>query len=298
MNTSANKALLERLSRSQIYKNYEHAFSETTGLPLTLSPVEDWHLAHHGRRHENPFCAILAQQNKTCAACLQTQHLLSTGARDEARSVTCFAGLRETAIPLRVGDNLVGFLRTGEVLLRKPNGRLFSRVLLELRALGIQTDESHLRELYFRTQVFSPKQYESVVQLLSIFAQHLSIVVNQLMLQNENAEPESISRARAFIDANYTEDLSLDAVAQAAHMSRFHFCKQFKKSTGLNYTDYLGRVRVEKAKQRLVNPHARVSEVAYEVGFQSLTHFNRVFRKLNGESPTEYRTGLPFAAAA
>ena len=47
-----------------------------------------------------------------------------------------------------------------------------------------------------------------------------------------------------------------------------------------------------------MKPNTRVSEVAYEVGFQSLTHFNRVFKKLNGESPTTYRTHLPLACAA
>src|ERR1700737_2990359 len=64
---------------------------------------------------------------------------------------------------------------------------------------------------------------------------------------------------------------------------------RFRKATGLTFTDYLGRVRVEKAKTLLLNPHLRVSEIAYTVGFQSLTHFNRVFHNLTGESPTLFR---------
>jgi AraC-like DNA-binding protein len=76
------------------------------------------------------------------------------------------------------------------------------------------------------------------------------------------------------------------------HVSTFYFCKMFKKATGLTFTDYLGRIRVEKAKNLLLNPHLRVSEIAYTVGFQSLTHFNRVFRKLTGESPTDFRVKL------
>jgi YesN/AraC family two-component response regulator len=75
-------------------------------------------------------------------------------------------------------------------------------------------------------------------------------------------------------------------------VSTFYFCKMFKRATGLTFTDYLGRVRVEKAKNLLLNPHLRVSEIAYTVGFQSLTHFNRVFRKLTGESPTDFREKL------
>jgi AraC-like DNA-binding protein len=298
MSTNTDHAVLERLAHSQIYQDYERAFGEATGLPLTLSPTEDWHLAHHGRRHENPFCALLAKQNKTCAACLQTQHALTNTAQEQPRTVTCFAGLMETAVPLRAGDRLIGFLRTGEVLPHQPTARNFSRVRRQLEKLGMKVDGEKLREAYFHTPVFPQKRYDSVLQLLQIFAQHLSLVANQVVFQSENTEPPSITRAREFINANHAEDLSLSAVAQAAHMSTFYFCKQFKKATGLSFTEYLGRVRVEKAKEQLLKPHIRVSEVAYEVGFQSLTPFNRVFKKLNGESPTTYRTHLPLAHAA
>jgi AraC-like DNA-binding protein/ligand-binding sensor protein len=298
MNTDTTDAVLDRLSHSPIYQDYERAFAEATGLPLTLSPVEDWHLAHHGRRSENPFCAILAKQTNACAACLQTQHELAETAKEEARTATCFAGLVETAIPLRVGSRLLGFLRTGEVLLHKPTARDFDRVRQRMLALGMKIDSKRLREAYFHTRVLSKTQYESVLQLLRIFAQHLSLVANQVVFQCENAEPPSIARAREYIAANHREELSLAVVAQTAHMSTFHFCKQFKKATGFTFTNYVGRVRIEKAKERLMNPNARVSEVAYEVGFQSLTHFNRVFRNLTGESPTAYRMASPLAHAA
>jgi AraC-like DNA-binding protein len=66
----------------------------------------------------------------------------------------------------------------------------------------------------------------------------------------------------------------------------------FKKATGINFTDYLSRVRTERAKNLLLNPNLRVSEIAYEVGFQSLTHFNRVFKRILGRSPTDYRGQL------
>ena len=88
------------------------------------------------------------------------------------------------------------------------------------------------------------------------------------------------------------KDLSLTKVAKAVNTSSFYFCKLFKKSTGLNFTDYVSRVRIEKAKNLLLNPNLRISEIAYEIGFQSLTHFNRVFKKIIGQSPTEYRAQL------
>lgn len=105
-----------------------------------------------------------------------------------------------------------------------------------------------------------------------------------------------MTRARQYIDENKTEDLSLKQVATAVNMSTFYFCKKFHQAVGCTCTEYLARVRVEAAKKMLLNPNARVSEVAFDAGYQSITHFNRVFKNLVGHSPTDYRTALPKAA--
>jgi AraC-like DNA-binding protein len=86
--------------------------------------------------------------------------------------------------------------------------------------------------------------------------------------------------------------LSLAAVAKASGASVFHFCKVLHKATGLTFTNYVGRVRLEDAKTELLNPSRRISEVAYDVGFQSLTQFNRTFKRVFGQSPTEFREHL------
>jgi YesN/AraC family two-component response regulator len=118
------------------------------------------------------------------------------------------------------------------------------------------------------------------------------MVSNQIMVQEQNAEPAMISRAKQYIAEHQSEKLSLDQVSNAVHTSKFYFCKSFKKATGIHFTDYLSRIRMERAKGLLLNPNLRVSEIAYEVGFQSLTHFNRVFKRILGQSPTEYRGRL------
>jgi AraC-like DNA-binding protein len=140
--------------------------------------------------------------------------------------------------------------------------------------------------------VISKKQYESIVRLLTIFAQHLATLSNQLMVEYSAPGMPSIAKARALIGERYADQLSLNEIARAVNMSAFYFCKSFKKMTGLTFTTYLARVRVEKVKNLLLNPDKRVSEAAYEVGFQSLSQFNRVFRRIAGESPSLYRERL------
>jgi AraC-like DNA-binding protein len=115
---------------------------------------------------------------------------------------------------------------------------------------------------------------------------------NQILVRQENAEPPVITKAKKFIEEHQTEEMSLTDVAKAVNTSSFYFCKIFRKFTGINFTDYVARLRIERAKNLLLNPNLRISEIAFEVGFQSLTHFNRVFKRILGQSPTDYRQQL------
>ncbi len=284
--------LMEALTNSKIYRDYERAFSEATGLPVALRPVESWQLPHHGKRFENPFCALLAQKSRACAACLEVQQRLSDTAKNEPQTVVCPAGLCDIAVPVRMGEQLIGFLTTGQVFCKKPTEAQFNKTAKLMTDWGLETATDEARAAYFGTKVLSARQHESIVKLLAIFAEHLSIVSNQIIVQEHHAEPPVITRAKQFIAEHQAEDLSLEQVAASVHTSKFYFCKMFKKATGIHFTDYLSRVRTERAKNLLLNPNLRVSEIAYEVGFQSLTHFNRVFKRILGQSPTEYRDRL------
>ena len=290
-----NENVIDTLAQSKLYHEYERAFTDATGLPITLRGLDAWKLPHHGQRNENPFCAIMARKSKSCASCLKVQQKLAEVAGVEPATVTCSVGMCDSAVPVRLGDRTLGTLQTGQVFKKKPTEAQFQRVLTMSREWGIDLPEEELRKAYFGTRVLTPKQHDGVVKLLVIFAEQVAALSNQLIVERENAEPPAITRAKAFINEHYTEDLSLEQVAKSANMSSFYFCKMFKKYTGVNFTEYLSRVRVEKARNLLLNPNLRISEIAYEVGFQSLTHFNRVFKKVLGQSPTEFRAHLKHA---
>jgi len=156
----------------------------------------------------------------------------------------------------------------------------------------VDLDSAEAREAYFATPVLSRQKLESLATLLGVFADHLASHSNQIAVQKSCAEPPVITRAKRFIEEHHREDLSLGQVAASVHTSLFYFCKLFKRHTGVSFTEYVSRLRTAKAKKPLLNPNLRVSEIAYEVGFQSLTHLNRVFKRILHESPTEYRQRL------
>lgn len=279
----------QRLSRSETFKEYERAFGEATGLPLALRAPQAWNLSMAGKPHENRFCALMARCNRACAACLCMQESVADAKAAGPTTATCFAGLSDTAVPIRIGEGIIGYLQTGQVSLKNPSAAQFEKITKQLLEWGATLDLAEVKEAYFQSPVLSSNQYNAVIKLLEIFAKHLAMVANEITVQENEAESPLVRRARAYIVGHQADHIDLDTVAKAMHVSTFYFCKMFKKSTGLTFTEYLGRVRIEKAKTMLLNPHLRISEIAYEVGFQSLTHFNRVFRQVTGQSPTAFR---------
>lgn len=290
---NANGQLLETLTRSEMFENYERAYSELTNLPIAMRPIETWQLPFHGKRKENGWCAMMAGKSPTCAGCLQMQEKLTQSAAHGPATVTCAYGLCEMAVPVKLGAQTIGFLVTGQVLRHPPNESSFQHAIAKVQSLGVVIDHSKAKQAYFATPVVSQRKLDSACTLLSTFADHLSMTSNQIAMRTAHAEPPMITKAKEFIRSHHTEDLSLGQVATAVHTSIFYFCKLFRKVTGMTFTEFVSRTRVEKASNLLLNPNLRVSEIAFEVGFQSVTHFNRVFKKIVGQSPTDYRGHLP-----
>ena len=99
------------------------------------------------------------------------------------------------------------------------------------------------------------------------------------------AEPVEIWKARNFIHEHSDEELSLTQVAKAANISPNYLSEKFKQVTGVNFVKYVARTRYEKARALLHDFDLRVSEIAFAAGFQSLSQFNRVFKKFSGSLP-------------
>jgi AraC-like DNA-binding protein len=284
----SNKQLIDTLRRSKLFRNYEQVFSEATGLPLTLRPLEYWQLEHQGKKHQNPFCAMLAERPATLAVCLQAHHDIIDQTGLIPHTVTCPFGLTETAVPVKLGAQIIGYLRIGQVLRHTPLKSESTKVSRQLEQCGVRFT-GEIRKAWDKTPLIPPDKYNATVRLLTFFAEQLSALANQLVLEQRNTEPPLVLKAREYIEKHKTEEMALADVAKAAGASVFHFCKVFHKATGLKFTDYVARVRLEDARNRLLNPNLRVSEIAYDVGFQSLTQFNRTFKRVFGQSPSEFR---------
>jgi len=103
----------------------------------------------------------------------------------------------------------------------------------------------------------------------------------------------NIEQAKKYMEENFSKCFSLDDLAEEACLSKFHFCRAFKKHERMTYSEYLNLVRITKAKNLLKNDLISISEICYLTGYNDLTYFGKVFKTLEGVSPSAYRKNLP-----
>jgi AraC-like DNA-binding protein len=285
-------ALLKRIAGSDRFKTYQDAFRTATGLPLRLvsSDPEHWCLDDQ-RINRSPFCEALNLCKSACGACLDTNRLLMKEAEVKGPTTChCFAGLCATAVPIKMGASVIGFLKTGQVFSRTPTEEQFDSIL---GAIGRKTlnksTRAKLKSAFMQTRFVEPLRYQSMVTLLESFAEQLNEHAESLAIIEEGSEPAAIAKARKYIHEHLDQPLPLGQVARQAGLSESHFCRLFKDSAGLTLTDYVNRCRIDWAKRELLKPEARISEIAFLVGYQSLSQFNRSFVRIVGSSPTLYR---------
>jgi AraC-like DNA-binding protein len=273
---------------------YESAFRKATGVSLKLvAPGEPQDRLSLGES-ENEFCALATRNLEGCRGCLETQRRAQRGvaSRLVSQQVSCFAGLTDVAVPVVVGGQHVATLMSGQVFRRQPTERDFLMVSKMLKGERNGPWEKKLRQAYFETPVVTADRFEAIIHLLNVFARYLADYASRHAIASSPDEPPAVSNAKEFVQSHAEETITLAMVVEHVHVSRFYFCKLFKKATGMTLTEYVSRVRVEKAKNLLTNPSLRVSEVVYVSGFGSIPRFNSVFKRYVGMPPTEYRATL------
>ena len=107
---------------------------------------------------------------------------------------------------------------------------------------------------------------------------------------NENLRISKVTEMlKDYICENYMKDLSVQQMAEKTNYSEPHFCRLFKQSFGQNFTSYLTEYRINMAKKMLEQPTVNVKDVGKNVGYEDSNYFTKVFRRITGQSPTEYR---------
>lgn len=287
----SDEELIENLKSAPFYQICQDAFRQVTGLPLVLiSSSRPVFNACHASANQNLFCRMINSTHGSCEDCVMEQIHLIKDSVNRTHTHTCFAGLRESCVPIRLGRRTIAFLKTGQVSTHPPSSTHLKKLRHKINAHGFSTAEmNQLMELYRQTPCIDSDKYASMITLLSIISLQLTEFINRLVLESRPDEPELVTQAKKYILRHLDQKITLQDIADEVKVSVYHLCKLFKQATSMTCIGFINRQRIEAAKDQLLQTSKTVAEIAYSVGYQSLSQFNRCFLKYAGEPPTEFR---------
>ncbi|QTA37528.1 helix-turn-helix transcriptional regulator [Thermosipho ferrireducens] len=139
---------------------------------------------------------------------------------------------------------------------------------------------------YFFNKIESCRSVNCVIQIgQQIIKKYCKTIADNCCSNNKKI----IEKAILYIYDNFSRDIKLHDVCNYVHVSSSYFCSIFKKSTGMCFSRYLNRVRIEKSKELLRQSKMSILEIALEVGFNSQSYFTKMFKKITGVTPKDFR---------
>jgi AraC-like DNA-binding protein len=143
-------------------------------------------------------------------------------------------------------------------------------------------------------ELVSLTHFDQLMALLQIFqllaSSKETIALNTKPIANASVlkEQQRLHKIYHFIETHYHEAINVNEMANLSNLTLAAFCRYFKKSTHLTFTDFLNQYRISQSKKFLLND-SNVTEACYASGFENLSYFNKIFKKLTGENPLQFK---------
>lgn len=165
--------------------------------------------------------------------------------------------------------------------------QLVSRIILELLQSTARLKDIFSEDYDPYSQIDS---YETLQEMCEGVESFLNSISSFIIDKRGNKKRSIIEKSLDFINSNYHEyELSINEVSEYISMNTSYYSRLFKQEMGITFTEYINKLRVEKAKMLLKNSVLRVSEISYKIGFKDPFYFSTIFKKYTGVNPTEYR---------
>ncbi|TAE59093.1 MAG: AraC family transcriptional regulator [Bacteroidetes bacterium] len=169
------------------------------------------------------------------------------------------------------------------------------RELFEQARKGIAYGEATKAQVGARMkQLQGLAPFEQFLEVLQLM-QALALAPDKALLHSQpienqytQREQDRLRRLYQFIDESYRRKIGIPEAASLSNLSSAAFCRYFKKMTRLTFTEFLNRYRINQAKNLLL-AGSNVSEACFECGFESLSYFNRTFKKITGVNPLAFK---------
>ncbi len=286
--TNTRSIQFDSLAKSSRFLDLSLIINEMTGLNVAIYPPNSLAEVKLTSTKVNPCCEWLRQRQTGLARCNECERKRFQAVLESKQHVVevCHAGFLDIALPIIEQDKVVGIISTGQILAEPQSQEAFNRLRERLAALGIPG--SLIRKTYHKLIYLSPRKLSAILKLLKFFSAYF-FETQQDYASLIHGDNPSILSVRRYIKEHPDGDLSLDRLADLSGYSRWHLCRIFQVHTGKKLSDFIQQTRVDRAKYLLQNTDLSITQIAMAAGFGSISHFNRLFRQLEKNSPSKFR---------
>ncbi len=255
-------------------------FFSATGINMSILDSNFTRLQYTDKASANEYCKYINSNFVLSSKCLICDYALLKECKEKKQPVShvCHAGLLDIAIPIMHNQSILGYILLGQLKVDDN----FSNV-----KRGFVNDELNtekLEDLYRALPIKNEEFIKSIINLATILAKHL-LLENIVKPTNSSTLDTLVN----FINNNIQAPLSVEYIAQQNFVSVSLVYKLFYAHFNTTVKDYINKKRCELSLSLLMFSDKSLNDVAFEVGFSSLSYFSKVFKKLYGVSPLKYR---------
>lgn len=233
--------------------------------------------AYNQTVHDRPVCCTIKKTPEGMAGCARCRNLVQKAVTRHRKTIAgfCVNGVYEYCRPVIYNDKVICVIYIGNILTNseKQRNRLLGRVSEEL----LETMDPS----------FTPEDCAATADILESY---ICLLFDRYGIESETFDPLT-ENIKTYIRENLTYEISMTELAAAFNYTPKYLGRLFKARTGESIHHYRNRLKVNQAKTMLTETNLSVEQIAAETGFNSLTYFDRVFCKMTGVSPNEYRSG-------
>lgn len=234
--------------------------------------------------NRSQFCHLLRlndDMDERCMECDRNAYMRAC----EDKSVQiyqCHVGLTEVLVPIIWDHTEVGYFIMGKLLTGKPTEELWNRMKEQLQAYS--GDMGALEKAFYQLHDMTSDKIQSAAYFMELCGQQLYL---SEMVQVEKSK--LVEGIKDYVDSHIAEELTISKLSQEFHFSSSYLSYLLKQEMKMNFTQYVHRKRIDKAKELLVLQTMSVGEVAQRCGFKNQNYFNKIFKRLEGCTPLKYK---------
>lgn len=245
--------------------------------------------------HYCKFCNEAKKSKKGLYLCMKNKYMSINKAMNTKSQFIgkCYLGLTEIVTPIFFNDNLFCIIYLGNILIKEDMSKTIRYIQNASKFTHI--NEEQLTSLIYDSEQISIQQLNAYINIADLIRSSIYLILEAHREQFQGKRNTSnkrhwvIQQTKEYIEQFYYTEIKLSQISELFFVNTQYLSRLFSKEMGTTFVEYINFTRINEAKILLNETDSKIIEIAYKVGFNNVTYFNLIFKKLTGQTPLEFK---------